>query len=303
MGILTDSYYHGQQRSTSASMFRAELPGGLSFAIRDMSDEDLQKCMDPNSIEALDFLKLHYKPPPPLDVIISQTSLSKCDIIFKLLLRIIRMQFVVNQLFQDNKIQKPGQKSEDSVSRSFQIESHHFVSVICSFMFDGVQEHWRLLDRKLKSIEKSLDQQDPSESDGLDNLREFYEQVLDRMIFALLLRKRQVQVMELLEEIFGLILLFAKHLRAKTLPDGDIYGDSEGRSHENLNDIHNKFRKKVKVFVRVCRGLTELQGQGGIKGGIHCHHDFFRNENLSDKEGNRMGQLLLRFEMNDFYTH
>ena len=289
MGILTDSYWDTGLRE-SASLFRQELPGGLSFAIRDMSEDELQRCMDPNSIEALDFLRLQYKPPSPLDAVITPNSLLKYDAVFKLLLRAVRMLFVVSQLFQDTKDRA---RRTDYTSQRFRIESHHFVSAICSYFFDGVQANWSILERKLKNIEKALDRDG---TDSMSNLRDFHEQLLDRMMFTLILRKRQAQVMKLLEDIFSLILHFARHIRSEA---SGLISDADKTT--DVEQIYEKFKKKVHVFISVCRGLSERRGQGGTTA-HNEFHDLSRNEEMSEDGGNTIGQLLLKLEMSGFYA-
>lgn len=290
MGILTESYYESGRGAEGSSMFREELPGGLSFAIRDMPEDELQRCMDPNSIEALDFLRLQYRPPPPLDAVITQASLAKYDIVFKLLLRVIRMLFVANQLFRDTKARLAVRQAVDHISQSFRIESHHFVSAICRYFFNGVQANWDTLQRRLEEVEKAFDRDGTSDGDSLHRLRDFHESLLDRLMFTLILRKRQTQVMKLLEEIFSLILVFARHTRTEASQD---MGYSAFRI--DLKETYEKFKKKVRVFISVCRGLSERRGECGTK-----VHD--AGEELSEDGGNTIGQLLLDFEMSGFYA-
>ena len=287
MGILTESY-HDIGQLEGASLFSDELPGGLSFAVRDMSEEGLKRCMDPNSIEALDFLRLQYSPPPPLNALITQDSLLKYDAVFKLLLRTVRMLFVVNQLFQDTK----NWARSDYLSQRFRIESHHFTLAISGYFFDGVQASWSILERKLDDIERALDRNGP---ESLADLRDFHEQVLDRMMFTLILRKRQAQVMKLLEEIFSLILQFAKHIRSKACGLSEV-----ADSTSDIRQIYDKFKKKVRVLISVCRGLSERRGQGGTTT-QEAFQDMARSDGTSEDGGNTMSQLLLKFEINGFY--
>ena len=280
MGILTDSYFG--ERLEGSSMFREELPGGLSFAIREMSEDELRRCLDPDSVEALDFLRLQYKAPAPVNAVITETSLSKYDAVFKLLLRAVRMLFVVNQLFSDA---KQASKSSHPPFQRFRVESHHFVSAVCTYFFDGVQSNWHILEHRLRETKKALDHDDTG---SLTSLRDFHEQVLEKMMFTLILRKRQVQVMKLLEEIFGLVLLFARRTRDKK---------SNVDESTDVADIHEKFKKKVRVFISVCRGLSERRGEGGTN-----VHGGSSNGHLSEAEGNTIGQLLLRLEMSGFYA-
>ena len=287
MGILTESYYEFGRGAEGSSFFREELPGGLSFAIRDMAGDELHRCMDPNSIEALDFLSIQYRPPPPLDAVITQVSLAKYDVVFKLLLRAARMLFVVNQLFRDTNPRIAIRHGSDPTSRSFRIESHHFVSAICRYFFNGVQSNWEILHRRLKDLDKALDSPVTSHGDSLDKLREFHENLLDRLMFALMLRKRQAQVKKLIEDIFSLILLFARHVRTEaTTPDICHLGFKI-----DVKETYEKFKKKVRVFIGVCRDLSERRGEGG-----DAHDD------LSEDGGSTIGQLLLEFEMSGFYA-
>lgn len=285
MGILTESYHNAEQ-SEASSMFRAELPGGLSFAIREMSEEELQRCINPDSIEALDFLRLQYKPPPPLNAVITDLSLTKYDAVFKLLLRAVRMVFVVNHLFRDV---KNFAMQVDLTAQRFRIESHHFVSAVCGYFFDGVQASWTGIDLGLEHVEKELDQDG---TDGLAELRELHEQVLDRMMFTLLLRKRQGQVMKLLEEIFSLVLQFAREYRSQLGANG---------SKTKLQEMYEKFKKKVRVFISVCRGLSERRGQGGTKA-HETIHDLLGNESTTEDGGNTISHLSLKFEISGFYV-
>ena len=289
-GILTESYYESRQETERPSIYRQELPGGLSFAVRDLAENELQRCMDPNSIEALDFLRLQYRPPPPLDAVITQASLAKYDDIFKLLLRAARMMFVANQLFRDTKSRFAILHATDATLKSFQIESHHFISAICRYFFNGIQANWNILQRRLEDVDKALDRDGTSDGESLHKLRDFHENLLDRLMFTLILRKRQVQVMKLLEEIFSLILVFSRHARTAASAGMDRSGFKV-----DLKETYEKFRKKVRVFVSVCRGLSERRGEGGTKS-----HD--AGGEWSEDGGNTIGQLLLDFEMSGFYA-
>lgn len=296
MGVLSESYYPAELSPTATS-FRNELPGGLSFAIRDMADDEFQQCMDPDSIGALDFLRLQYRPPSPIDAVITLSCMEKYDLLFKLLLRGTRMLFVVNQLFRDRTERFTSSRRFSIVHRRFKLEAHHFVSAICTYFFDGVKSNWRVFSQRLDHIEKRLDEYELGEQQGLHDLRDFHEKMLDRLMFALLLRHRQAQVMKLLEEIFSSILLFARYSRsevAATRVEIDV----------KMEKLYEKFRRKVKVFVNVCRGLSERCGPGGGSSRYEDHDDsgVFGKEDIGEDRGNTLGQLLLKLEMSGYYA-
>lgn len=307
MGVLSESYVFtssgGREHAGGYLDRKNELPGDLSFAVRDMSYVEIEKCKNPNSVEALDFLRLSYKPPPPLEAVITPMCLYKYDQLFKLLLRVMRMLFVVSQLFRDALDRTSYWQGIDTTAQRFRIEAHHFVSCVSGYFFDtGIDVTWRIFERKLDQIEKRInDDADHvvlGQNEGLDKLREYHERVLDRIMFALLLRKRQQPVMKLLEDIFTLVLHFAKHSRSRALGITRRVG-----ADQEVKEMYLKFRKKVEVFITVCRGLSEKKGYGekrfaeikGMPGG-----GLFDSEELAEE--NTIVQLLARLEMSNYYS-
>ena len=139
MGVLTDSYHENNVPQGSKSSI-ADLPGGLSFAIREMSEEDFEKCRDPNALEALDFLRIQYKPPLPLDVIVSKTSLEKYDMLFRFLLRVLRMLDTTKQLYLHTRRHSSTRQRAGKTSLRFSIEGNQFVSSVCNHVFGGIEE-------------------------------------------------------------------------------------------------------------------------------------------------------------------
>lgn len=288
IGVLSESYQQDlgdRDKKTAASISKtAELPGDLSFAIRDLSSAEMKKCMDPASLEALDFLRMSYKPPSPLSPIMTPAILLKYDRIFKLLLRVLRMLFVVDQLFRDisevSRWQEP-----DNASLRFRIEAHHFVSNVARYFFDtGIDKHWRSFEKWLDHVEKGLEDTDAavnSSSISPDRLGEQHERTLDEIMTSLLLRKRQQPVLKLLEEIFTLILRFAKKARLRA--EG-----AQEQPSQDMEGLYKAFRAKVEVFITVCRGMTEKFGYGQ------------KREGKADE--NSIVMLVLLLDMSNYYV-
>ena len=296
MDILTDSYHPTGLFGGDSFTFGNELPGGLSFSIREMTEEELQRYMNPDSIEALDYLRLEYKPPSPLNAVITSTSLLKYDAVFKLLLRAARILFVVNQLFRDTFARSMARpRGVNPLTQRFRIESHHFVSAIGTYFFDGVQANWAKLLARLEDVEKSLD---GDGTDSLADLRNFHEAVLDQMMFALILRKGQEQVMKLIEDIFGLVLQFARHTRLQN----EAFSEAQGAEDSaELKAIYDTFNKQVRVFVSVCRGLGDRE-EHGASGAQDTCHELSSNGEIDEDGGKTIGQLLLKLDMSGFYS-
>lgn len=279
MGVLTESY---QQENGSDN---DGLPGDLSFAIRDLSTEEMERCMDQGSLEALDFLRMSYKPPQALAPVITPASLVKYDRIFKLMLRVLRMLFVVDQLFRDLVLRTSHWANLDDVCVRFRVEAHHFVTNIARYFFDtGIDQPWRRFQTWLDKVEKGL------QDSGLDKnttivspkrLGEEHERTLNDIAQALLLRKRQQPVLKLLEEIFTQILRFAKQSR--------LLAPSDDASVE-VKKLYKAFREKVEVFITVCRGMGEKAGSGNDR------------EAGEGSQENALAILVLMLDMSNYYT-
>jgi hypothetical protein len=259
MGILSECWQASSLSHSSSTSARTEvkgrgeneLPGNLSFAIRQLDDAEAEKILNPESLHALDFLRLQYNPPAPLGAIITPLSLEKYDKIFKFLLRLSRLLFAVTHL----------PRTGTRTSCLFRLQAHHFVTRISAYFFDtGVSETWALFTTYLNGLEARLLDEDivgelgTRVTEGVDDLRRVHELCLDRISFALLLRNRQAKVMALLEDILDLILQFSKVCNEPLEDDEAVEG------------LFAEFKGKVTLFLDVCRGLVGKKGYGGVSG-------------------------------------
>lgn len=285
-GVLSESYYSSTLHQGTQSPGNPiateklingrdndELPGQLNFAIRNLTEAQQEKVMDPHALSALDFLRLQYVAPNPLNLIITSTALDKYDVIFKFLLRLLRVLFVASHL--------PRQYG-DLESRQFRTEAYHFVTVFANYVFQtGIAEHWDEFATFVAALEDRIDAEDAAGelgtrvTEGIASLRNAQEKCLDSIMFSLLLRKRQRKIIALVEEIFDYILLFAK----LQIVDAEIGAD--------VPELHAKLRGKIRVFLSVCRGLTGKQGYGKGKG---------------TAEENSMERLVVAMEVNSYFA-
>ena len=294
MGILKDCFRTSDDQSLIDR--NGELPGGLSFSIRNLSEEQIQKCLDPNSVEALDFLRLLYHPPPPLDTVFTQSCLDKYDQIFKVLLRVARMIFVVNDLHLDRARHHRSERQKPSiVTERFRMDAHHFVSTLSAyFLYDGISPIWSRfassLDRIASRITGDVQPGNISEYDGLHQVREIHERVLDHIMFALLSRRRQEKAMQLLEDVFRSILLFAKESRA-----------TRRNTESTVDSIYQQFKTSVGAFILLCREMSMKKGLGAKNSQDNAKGTLFSYGKGELAEENTLGRLLLKLEMNGYY--
>ncbi|MCJ1431494.1 hypothetical protein MMC27_000847 [Xylographa pallens] len=289
MGILSECYTSSPRADFNEKQ-SGELPGGLSFAIRDISEAEITRCMDPDSIEALDFLRLQYKAPSPLDAVLTASSLAKYDTIFKLLLRVKRMLFVVSQLASNVRSRARNKNHVDLFTKRFSFEAHHFVTTINEYFFGvAIGSTWSGFESDIADIERKLDNDETayqiSSHEGVHQLHFRHEEVLDRMLFGLLLRKRQEHAMMVLEEIFRTILQFVKtkqEMSPHTLRGLPLVNSKQ--------DLYHKFRNNVRIFIEVCKGLSDKQVGSTAR------------QSAVQSEASNIDQLLLRLGMNNFYS-
>ncbi|RKF80603.1 putative spc97 spc98 family protein [Golovinomyces cichoracearum] len=304
MGILDESYTNcpslGNLYKVNKSKYKS-LPGELSILISDVSQEDTRRFMSSEDIEATDFIRLSYQPPPPLDAVITSNILCKYDQLFRFLLRIIRMLHTVSNLHG----YVPGWKSclrgRNCIVLRFCLEAHHFVRSVSSYFFDtGIAATWKIFETKLDQIEIYINTDEEinsSQYEGLEKLRDYHELVVNRIMSILLLRKRQKPALDLLEEIFRLILRFSKLLRERFLGIADNHSDNA------INEMYILFKKKFKAFISVLKGLNEKSH--GEKSNPQYwdkpNRIFFADDDLVEE--NTIAQLLIQLDMSGYYEN
>ncbi|KAK6336731.1 hypothetical protein TWF718_009520 [Orbilia javanica] len=304
MGMMAECYASGIGRGTGHKE-NDDLPGGLSFSVREMTEEEEDKCKNPDSLEALDFLQVSYRPKSPYDAVIDSVSLVKYDRLFKHLLRVIRMVYVVNRLFGYTNIERgKRQPTTNPIILRFRIEAHFFVSTLAKYMFEtGVETVWKEFAKKLNEIERRLEKYDISdrygEMESLGQLAAYHNSCLDQMLFATMLRLRQQPVLNLVEEIFGMVLKFAKMVRLQHMGVVDPLTPTDDSA---FGKLYGKFRKRVGIFINVARALSERRGYGGLaKRESDRSKDAFRGPGDA-AEGGALGQLLIKLEMSTYYV-
>lgn len=306
MGMLTECYDNGNKDHHTGkyqdSADDRHLPGGLSFAIRELTDEEMAKCKNPHSIEALDFLRLQYNAPPVLDEIITLNSLEKYDRLFKHLLRLTRMQSVVRSLLRDATNRHTSVHDHTSIERRFRFEASHFIHSVSDYAFSVcVADTWGKFERSLRKIEQCIDDGDFDGTlecaEGPARLREYHEATLDQMLMALFLTKKHAQVSKQLDHIFGIILAYASLSKPTGVRDGKKSGSRYERS---VRQLYADFRKHVGGFVRFLR--ISNGGKFTTSRAKHQDQEALTSRQESDVEVHSVfAHLLLRLDMKEYY--
>ena len=204
LGILNEAYYGASPDDALSHGKQADLPGGLSFSIRELPDEDIDRVMDAGSLYALDFLRLQYVPPAPLDTVITSGSLQRYDDIFRLLLRLLRLLHTTTQM-KRNRAGRSVASSRGPMHR-VTFAAHHFVSGLLSYFLDiGISAPWQILQQRLDSVEKAIGTEE-GVSMGINGLRNMHNECLDSIRGRLFLKRKQGRAKQLIEELLSAIL-------------------------------------------------------------------------------------------------
>lgn len=311
MGLLSDCYDTCENDtvfSEQPETKEKELPGNLSFAIRDLTGNELIKCKDPNAIEALDFLRMQYKPSTTIESVITPKSLEKYDQLFKFLLRLSRMISVVNGLIRDSTARTSLSGDTHNIFQQFRIESHHFITALNDYTFQvAIGTNWQRFETTLHAIESCIDRDDVDGTieiaGSLHRLRKYHEDVLDQILFSVFLmdpkdpksqsRRSEPlkQVNTTLEEIFGTILSF--------MPLSRLDGEHgiRNQNEKTVYRLHILFRKNVNKLMMFLRGLD------GKRAGLSASKASGSGSRGMSARGTSSiyEYLLLRLDMKQYY--
>jgi hypothetical protein len=292
MGVLSESILIETNRRGDNTNLAVGFPArpaprleSLSFAIRDLSDEDLEKCRDVDTIHALDFLTLQYKPPSALlETIITPRSLKLYDEIFIHLLRLLRVKSAAQELVTDVTTRSRS-KRYAALPRNHKIrlEIHHFVLNLADWVQNTViAQKWASFAANLDQVQKGLERRDYNGAleagKGLKSITSLHEGVVDDIARTLFLKKRYTEVKTMLDRIFNFVLQLSKKIRMEN-------ADGENCKDAAVRRLHDSFRKEVKNFLAYLHSNSSgIQGERDPRGPAAL-----------------MEQLALRLDMFGFY--
>ncbi|KAI0371144.1 hypothetical protein BV20DRAFT_1120885 [Pilatotrama ljubarskyi] len=305
-------------RARAQSKILAEAEWRLGFAIRDLpAGTGREKWLDPLSIEALDFLYMHYQPPHPLDTVITPAVLSKYHRMFAFNLRLMRVENVVRTLFRITRKASsplfPTLTPANKLLLHFRFVAHGFVMVLSSYVYDvAIGSNMDAFLARLSSP-PSPPQQDPhrlhprdGDGDGkagpalfadVFGLAEHHSRVLDDVLSSCLLRSGQKAVGDILRQCMELVLELG--VLAGNLKDGHV---EEYEAAPVLEALWSRFRAKMSTFVKVLKALVEKEADssGLVLSDIPLHM-MQGHRRVSGTTAN-LHQLLLRLNMSDWWT-
>ncbi|KAG7446524.1 uncharacterized protein BT62DRAFT_1005817 [Guyanagaster necrorhizus] len=236
-----------------------EVDNRLGFAIRDLpTGRGRDKWLNPLSIESLDFLYMEYKPPRPLQVLITPEILAKYQRMFTFLLRLMRVEHAITAVFRMTRSTDASLFPTLSASRKrllhLRFISHSLVSTLCQYVCDTAigGNFDTFLGRLLPHAPPFLHNGEPSGFSDVFALARAHSALLDDILSACLMRSSQRQAGDLLRDSLELVLEFsilAGQLRRNIL--------EEYEAASLLDDLYTRLRKKMSTFTNVVKSMVD----------------------------------------------
>ncbi|QRV79559.1 SPC97/SPC98 domain-containing protein [Ceratobasidium sp. AG-Ba] len=249
----------------------------LGFILRDLEEESAEgraRWLNPNAIEALDFLCLDYKPPDPIDVILTTEIRQKMHRVFTFLLRLLRVETVTKMLF--NTMFQPLSNYPPVVLLArFRIQS--FVSSLVGYTTDiAIGANWNGFLAALDEIQRDdegSDEPTPRRDFKKDHLASdifavhaHLSTTMDRMLEACLLRARQRGVGNALKECMEAVLVLGK-LVGDWCRDPSELLSIQNHFVLNVTKVLQRFDKLHTALVTALRAL-DMRGTATAGGNI-----------------------------------
>lgn len=245
MGLLAEDTNHGASPQTDPTVRQSH----LSFAIRELPEEEIERVLDPHSIHALDFLKIDYTTHAPLDAVITPSSLSQYDGVFRYLLKLLRLLHVTASFPRT----VPGSRCESAPcsTLAFAQRARDFIVVLVGHVMSvGINAPWQTFNAALHSLEQDLSAEDERSefgsraTIGVESLRQLHESCLDRIRTRLFLKRKQEKLRAGVEDVLISILQCATTMQ------------SEGTALVRADDLQN-FHAKLSHFLKLLADAVE----------------------------------------------
>ncbi|VDB95185.1 unnamed protein product [Peniophora sp. CBMAI 1063] len=290
---LSHSTLNTEHQARARMLTEAEFR--LGFSIRDLpTGPGRDRWLDPCSIEALDFLLMTYKAPAPLDVVITDNALSKCQRIFTFAMRLLRVQHACNALHRMTRdYRSPLFETHGVVNRQllhFRFMAHNFVETLVSYIFDvAIRGNYDgFLDRlETPSIPFS----------DISAVAEEYSGMLDNVLSACLLRSSQRMVSDLLRGLLELVLDFCT--LCGEMRRGNL---EEYKAVPIFEEVFARYRRRMSSLVNALKTIVEKQSSSSYLPADYAHLALGADERFAAGATGNLYQLLMRLDVNDWIS-
>jgi len=241
----------------------------LSFRIN-----NLPKIFDLGDPDVLDCISLTYKTGWPLNILLPSDTISRYDEVFKFLLKLHRISWVLQNIFQDLKSLVKEAESHKTILmmspeyRRLHQCRHvmtHFIQTLQSYVVGEVlQSSWEIFEKNLQSVV------------NIDQMYALHTNYIKNILFMCLLNQKSAPLRKVLHSIFVVILKFYDYLRSRPWKYED--GVYVHPNFKKLENIFSNFEDLVLFLFKV--------GHKVVKSGYQPH----------------LMQLLDMLDVNNYYS-
>ncbi|XP_050309188.1 gamma-tubulin complex component 6 isoform X2 [Anthonomus grandis grandis] len=227
-----------------------ENAGNLSFKINNNP-----KCFDLGDPDVLSCISLTYKVQWPLNVLLPSDAFAKYDQVFKFLLTINRISWVLKKIFLELKMlaKETGNKEIYLMSSPQYRHLHqcrhvmsHFMQTFQNYIVGEVlQPSWSNLEKVLMGV---------STIDELYNAHSYY---IKDIMFRCLLNQKSAALKSLINKIFIVILKFFHYLRS-----GQWSNENGTYVHPNFDKLEKIYKNFEEFVIYLFRTIRKVVGSG-----------------------------------------
>ncbi|KAK5641064.1 hypothetical protein RI129_009611 [Pyrocoelia pectoralis] len=214
----------------------------LSFRIN-----DLPQVFDLGDPDVFDCISLTYKTSWPLNILLPSDTIAKYDEVFKFLLKLHRISWVLQNVFQDLKT-----LLKETESRNFVLMKSpqyrrlhqcrhimtHFIQTLQSYILGEVLfSSWEIFENHLQSVT------------NIDQLYMLHTSYIKNIHFMCLLKQKSAPLQKILHKIFIVILKFYDYLRSRSWIS--VKGVFMHPNFKKLDDIFNNFQELVLYLFKI----------------------------------------------------
>ncbi|XP_058459992.1 gamma-tubulin complex component 6 [Malaya genurostris] len=214
----------------------------LSFNV-----EQIPECFELFHPNAISMLNLSYRVEWPLNLILNPETIEQYTNIFKYLVKVRRVSFVLGKSFQLLKevLKQFGKRILGSPQYSrVQLISHklsHLVNALKNYITSSaLQASWETFRKDLETAE------------SMEDLYRKHTTYIKRILFLCLLNKKSLEFYNNMEDIFRVVLRFYKHLKSKAWRPQDKANPTSPLIHPKYAQIltdEGDFEKLIKYTI------------------------------------------------------
>lgn len=179
---ISEALFDTSRKYSIALPNKELLPTEFSFGIEDIQDTELST----GSVQIIDLLRLHYQPPSALRYIFTERSLQLYNLIFKDMLRLLRLQHLSQTLLRQTSHKSAKHKWPANQQR-FRIEAHRFTCTFSDYAANfAIGKPFQELEKFLYETEVSMEKRSMKGS-KIQDIQRLHESTLERILDNLFL--------------------------------------------------------------------------------------------------------------------